>query len=57
MNSAAMENRLICYPGGGSVDGCAGAHMLLAPPFIAEDQHFEELADKLDAMFASVFPA
>lgn len=57
LKTAAMENRLICYPGGGSVDGRAGAHMLLAPPFIAEDQHFEELADKLDAMFASVFPA
>ncbi|MDG2375311.1 MAG: aminotransferase class III-fold pyridoxal phosphate-dependent enzyme, partial [Woeseiaceae bacterium] len=55
LKAAAMENRLICYPGGGSVDGGAGAHMLLAPPFIAEDQHFEELADKLDVMFTNVF--
>jgi adenosylmethionine-8-amino-7-oxononanoate aminotransferase len=56
LKSAAMEYGLICYPGGGSVDGKRGAHMLLAPPFIAEDQHFEELGDKLDKIFTSVFP-
>ena len=50
-----MQHGLICYPGGGSVDGRNGAHMLIAPPFIAADQHFAELADKLDAMFADVF--
>lgn len=55
LKAAAMENRLICYPGGGSVDGRAGAHLLLAPPFIAEDEHFAELADKLDNIFAAVF--
>ncbi len=52
---AAMEHGLICYPGGGSVDGKRGAHMLLAPPFIAEEQHFEQLTDKLSQMFDSVF--
>lgn len=55
LKAAAMANRLICYPGGGSVDGRAGAHLLLAPPFIAEDEHFAELADKLDNIFAAVF--
>jgi len=55
LKAAAMENRLICYPGGGSVDGRAGAHMLLAPPFIAEDEHYAELADKLGNIFATVF--
>ena len=55
LKKAAMEHRLICYPGGGTVDGRMGAHMLLAPPFIAEDAHFEELADKLDAILARVF--
>jgi len=55
LKDAAMENGLICYPGGGSVDGSSGAHMLLAPPFIAEDPHFEELADKLDKIFDTVF--
>jgi len=55
LKNAAMRNGLICYPGGGTVDGRKGAHLLLAPPFIAEDQHFEELADRLDKMLHSVF--
>jgi hypothetical protein len=55
LKKAAMQNCLICYPGGGTVDGRAGAHMLLAPPFIAEQAHFEELADKLDQVFVAVF--
>jgi len=55
LKTAAMEHGLICYPGGGSVDGRLGAHMLLAPPFIAEDHHFEELAEKLGKIFDSVF--
>ncbi len=55
LKAAAMEFGLICYPGGGTVDGRLGAHLLLAPPFIAEDRHFDELADKLDRMFDSVF--
>ena len=55
LKKAAMAHRLICYPGGGTVDGRMGAHMLLAPPFISEDSHFEELADKLEAILARVF--
>ena len=51
-----MANGVICYPGGGTVDGRRGAHMLLAPPFIAEDTHFEEFADRLDSILAEVFP-
>ena len=50
-----MKHRLICYPGGGSVDGRKGAHILLAPPFIAAEEHFEQLADKLELMLAEVF--
>jgi adenosylmethionine-8-amino-7-oxononanoate aminotransferase len=55
LKAAAMEQGLIVYPGGGTVDGKSGAHLLLAPPFIAEDRHFDELADKLEKVFASVF--
>jgi adenosylmethionine-8-amino-7-oxononanoate aminotransferase len=55
IKAAAMDAGLICYPGGGSVDGSRGAHMLLAPPFIAERQHFDELADKLETILSTVF--
>ncbi|NBD30455.1 MAG: aspartate aminotransferase family protein, partial [Alphaproteobacteria bacterium] len=39
---------LICYPMGGTVDGVSGDHVLLAPPFIIEDDQIGELVDKLD---------
>lgn len=55
LKKAAMEHGLICYPGGGTVDGRRGAHILLAPPFIAEDQHFAELADRLERILQAVF--
>ena len=29
--------------------------MLLAPPFIAQDDHFVQLVDKLKSIFAKVF--
>jgi adenosylmethionine-8-amino-7-oxononanoate aminotransferase len=43
----AMANGLMCYPNSGSVDGVRGDHVLLAPPFIVEDGHLEEIVDKL----------
>ena len=42
-----MEQGLICYLMGGTVDGSRGDHVLLAPPFIIEEPQLEELADKL----------
>lgn len=43
----AMEQGLMCYPGGGTVDGRAGDHVLLAPPYIIEDSHVSEIVEKL----------
>ncbi|MDX1710481.1 MAG: aspartate aminotransferase family protein [Rhodovibrionaceae bacterium] len=43
----AMERGLMCYPNGGTADGVKGDHILLAPPFIVEDGHVEEIVDKL----------
>jgi len=45
----AMARGLMCYPGGGTVDGWRGDHVLLAPPFILTDAQREELVDKLGA--------
>jgi adenosylmethionine-8-amino-7-oxononanoate aminotransferase len=47
IKARAMEEGLICYPGGATADGRAGDHVLLAPPFIYESAHVEELVDKL----------
>lgn len=53
---SCLEQGLYVYPGGGSVDGLRGDHVLIAPPFTIEDAHIEELVDRLcravDAVFA-----
>jgi adenosylmethionine-8-amino-7-oxononanoate aminotransferase len=43
----AMKAGLMCYPMGGTIDGARGDHVLLAPPFIVEEQQLDELVDKL----------
>jgi adenosylmethionine-8-amino-7-oxononanoate aminotransferase len=43
----AMSRGLMCYPGGGTIDGRRGNHILLAPPFIIDHSHVSEIADKL----------
>jgi adenosylmethionine-8-amino-7-oxononanoate aminotransferase len=49
IKKAAMEQGLMCYPMGGTVDGLAGDHILLAPPFILEETHLDEIVDKLES--------
>jgi len=51
--SAAFEAGLICYPMGGTIDGRQGDHVLLAPPFILEDVHVDEIVSKLSTALAS----
>ena len=43
----AFEHGLICYPMGGTIDGKHGDHVLLAPPFIMEDDQIDEVVGKL----------
>jgi len=43
----AMEEGLMCYPMGGTIDGRRGNHILLAPPFIIDDAQVEEIVEKL----------
>ena len=44
-----MEQGLICYPMGGTIDGQNGSHVLLAPPFILTNDQAGEIVDKLAA--------
>lgn len=39
----ALENGLCVYPGGGTVDGVAGDHILLGPPFVITEQEVDDL--------------
>ncbi|MED5608860.1 aspartate aminotransferase family protein [Pseudomonas sp. JH-2] len=47
IKKAAMQEGLLCYPMGGTLDGRSGDHILLAPPFILEEAQLDELVDKL----------
>jgi len=46
--AAALDAGLICYPMGGTLDGQQGDHVLLAPPFIIDNEHIDEIVSKLD---------
>lgn len=54
IKKAAFEAGLICYPMGGTIDGVNGDHILLAPPFILEDSHINEIVDKLSNALTNV---
>ncbi|MBU3007771.1 aspartate aminotransferase family protein [Cobetia amphilecti] len=47
LKKAAMAEGLMCYPMGGTLDGRQGDHILLAPPFILQESHLDEITTKL----------
>ncbi|MGB0682308.1 MAG: aspartate aminotransferase family protein [Magnetovibrionaceae bacterium] len=49
IKAEAMARGLMCYPGGGTMDGERGDHILLAPPFIITDADITMIVDRLDA--------
>ena len=51
---AAFDAGLICYPMGGTIDGKQGDHILLAPPYIMQDEHVDEIVGKLDQALTQV---
>lgn len=51
----AMNQGLMCYPTGGTIDGQHGNHILLAPPYIIGEEHVREIVDKLERTFQVVF--
>jgi len=54
----AFARGLACYPAGGTADGVAGDHVLLAPPYIVSpheiDLIVERLGEAVDATLASI---
>ncbi len=45
---AAFEAGLICYPMGGTIDGKTGDHVLLAPPFIINENELKQMVDIIE---------
>ena len=55
VKKAAMDAGLLCYPMGGTIDGARGDHVLLAPPFIINDDELDLLIGRLsEAVNAAV---
>jgi len=55
IKARAMENGLMVYPMGGTIDGRVGDHVLLAPPFIATAADLSEIVSRLsDAVDAAL---
>jgi len=48
LKRAAMDEGLMCYPMGGTIDGRRGDHVLLAPPFITSEDDLEQIVLRLD---------
>lgn len=53
----ALENGLMCYPMGGSLDGVSGDHVLLAPPYIISEAQLDEIVEKLARSLDQVIAA
>ena len=47
IKAQAMQDGLMCYPMGGTIDGLHGDHILLAPPYIIDRRHVDEIVGKL----------
>jgi adenosylmethionine-8-amino-7-oxononanoate aminotransferase len=60
IKNEAMQRGLLIYPMGGTVDGRSGDHILIAPPFIIDERHVDEIVDKvavaIDAALATATP-
>ena len=52
-----MARGLLCYPMGGTIDGRAGDHLLLAPPYIVSDGELEEIVERLAQAIAAALAA
>jgi adenosylmethionine-8-amino-7-oxononanoate aminotransferase len=58
VKAQGMQRGLMTYPGGGTIDGRYGDHVLLAPPYIVTTDDIDEivrrLGDAVDAAIAEV---
>ncbi|SPD68502.1 Uncharacterized aminotransferase YodT (plasmid) [Cupriavidus taiwanensis] len=56
LKSAAMQNGLLVYPMGGTVDGVQGDHVLFAPPFICTPRDIDNIVDRFAVAVQAVLP-
>ena len=56
VQQAAMNNGLLCYGMGGTIDGRRGDHILIAPPYNLNEAEQQEVVEKLAAAIVSSLP-
>jgi len=47
IKNQAMSRHMMCYPMGGTADGLRGDHVLLAPPYIVDEDQIVEIVKRL----------
>ncbi|CAG9184935.1 putative aminotransferase [Cupriavidus laharis] len=57
LKAAAMQNGLLVYPMGGTVDGVRGDHVLFAPPFICTARDIDNIVERFAGAVSAVLPA
>jgi adenosylmethionine-8-amino-7-oxononanoate aminotransferase len=57
VKAEAMARGLMVYPSGGTADGSAGDHVLLAPPFIIDAQEIDTVVERLGDAVDAAMPA
>lgn len=55
--AAALERGLLVYPGGGTIDGRRGDHVLLAPPYNVTEAELDVIIDRLTLAVDSTIAA
>jgi adenosylmethionine-8-amino-7-oxononanoate aminotransferase len=53
----AFDRGLLIYPGGGTIDGRNGDHILLAPPYNVTHDELERIVDLLGETLNAVLPS
>lgn len=54
IKTEAMEQGLMCYPMGGTIDGKNGDHVMFAPAFVINNQQIDEMLDIFDKALKKV---
>ena len=54
LKKEALNLGLICYPMQGTVDGIIGDHILIAPPFIINEDEINEISSKLKTTIENI---
>ena len=56
LKASGMQQGLLTYPSGGTIDGVRGDHVLLAPPFICTKQDIERIVERFGQAVHAVLP-